>query len=249
MMMMMIGLVKLQQMIERVGKPWWTWQWRAHLITLMQYQQEHFKKCWTIHWQWWWWPLFLENEDTWQRSEIKGKTSESHWRINPKLDYCVFTHPSLGSNEHLVFSTWYTLQGLQEHTANDAAIKKKRLLLKNCSETEQPSILMMKFDTERIVIWPTASHTLHFNLYVAEANNIRISTRRNPNKHTRRNLRPVPKKNNFIYGKLYDNPQLLRGNRFLQQCPSVTVSSGCTSSITCRCMANGSNVCCCLWLR
>ena len=164
--------------------------------------------------------LFLENEDTWWGEIREG--IRITLKNNSILVYCVFTHPSLGSNEHLVSSTWYPLQGLQVHTASGAIVKKKRLLLKNCSELNNlSSVPTMRFNTGRIAIWSTV-HT-PFNLYVAGANDNRISTPQKPEQHhTHRNIHFVSKEQLHLRW-LYNNPQLLQGTQ-LRQCQSITVS-------------------------
>ena len=140
----------------------------------------------------------------------------------------MFTHPSLGSNEHLVSSTWYPLQGVQVHTASDTAIKKKRPLLKNHSEANQT---VSHHDEIR---YRTNSHMVYylphtpFTLYVAETNDNRISTPKRPEQHhTRRNLLLLSKREiNCIYCNCTTFFKSFGGARLLQQCSSVTVSKG-----------------------
>ena len=182
---------KLQQVIERVGRSWWTWQWSTPYCIHAIPTGTFFKKCWTVHWQRCWWPLFsLE-----RKTHGGGVKSKEGIRIALKnkhnLVYCVFTpHPL----------TMSTVQGLQVHTANDAAIKKKRLLLKNYSETKQSIIsphdeIRYRANSHMVYCLP---HT-PFTLYVAETNNNRISTLRDPNSITRVETFTCIKKGNQLH--------------------------------------------------
>ena len=155
-------------MIERKGKPWWTWQWRAHLITLMLCQQGTFSKspgqC-------------IDSDDDLFFSRTKahgggvksGKVSESHWRINPtSLIVCLHIHLSEATS---------TVQGLQVHTTSGPTIKKKRPLQNSYSETKQSVI-----SSHNEIRYRANSHMAYclphtpFTLYIAETNDNRTST-------------------------------------------------------------------------
>ena len=122
----------------------------------------------------------------------QGRHARIALKNKPNLVFvCIYI--SILGNEPL---TWHSLQEIQVHTASGAIIKEKRLLLKICSETEQSSIPMMRFNTERMAIWPTASHTLHLlcmlrRLIITESQS---SETRTSQQHTRKPSPSIKKK-------------------------------------------------------
>ena len=192
--MVVIGLIKLQRIIERKGRPWWTWQWRAFLITFMQYQKEHFQRVLDSTLAMVMMTPFSRERRHMAEEWNQGKDIRVTLKNKPEARLlCVYTPitrkqraPCLQYVVHLTRTSGTHSQWCC-HQKEETSPKKLQWNWTTINSYDE-----IRYRENNHMIY-YLTHT-PFTLYIAEANNIRIPTPQRLEQQTHRNHRLVSKR-------------------------------------------------------